>query len=187
MLVTHPRSTSSLWCSTQALQPLFMLLLVSWCPTLTHANPYLSCFWSQVFTENDRLREFFSVLSTNIAEDGSVFVSTMEGILLSGCQLALPDTHTHTHTHTYSQELSPKSNPVKVPNTLIFSETHYSTQPTDFPQKHNTQLNTLISTETHYSTQHTDFQRGILNPDVFNVYVLQESSTPSMGYSGTLR
>ncbi|XP_012676893.2 gamma-glutamyl hydrolase [Clupea harengus] len=33
----------------------------------------------KVFTENDRLREFFSVLSTNIAEDGSVFVSTMEG------------------------------------------------------------------------------------------------------------
>ncbi|XP_076126380.1 gamma-glutamyl hydrolase isoform X1 [Alosa pseudoharengus] len=33
----------------------------------------------KVFQENARLREFFSVLSTNVAEDGLVFVSTMEG------------------------------------------------------------------------------------------------------------
>lgn len=33
----------------------------------------------KVFEENALLREFFSVLSTNVAEDGKVFVSTMEG------------------------------------------------------------------------------------------------------------
>ncbi|XP_063050704.1 gamma-glutamyl hydrolase [Engraulis encrasicolus] len=33
----------------------------------------------EVFRGNSRLNDFFSILSTNVADDGSVFVSTMEG------------------------------------------------------------------------------------------------------------
>lgn len=36
----------------------------------------------QSFQENEKLRSFFSLLSTNIAENGAHFVSTFEGNLI---------------------------------------------------------------------------------------------------------
>lgn len=33
----------------------------------------------QTFQENEKLQNFFSILSTNIAKDGAHFVSTIEG------------------------------------------------------------------------------------------------------------
>ena len=35
--------------------------------------------FSQNFQENENLQSFFSILSTNVAENGAHFVSTIEG------------------------------------------------------------------------------------------------------------
>ena len=112
MGVTHPRSTSSLWCSTQALQPLFMLLLVSWCPTLTHANPY-SCqplpklfLVPGVYGEWQTEGVLFCVIHKHCW--GRISLCLNNGRYPS---FRLPTgsprhthTHTHTHTHKYNKQ-----------------------------------------------------------------------------------
>ena len=49
----------------------------------------LKC-WSfiQTFAKNEKLRRFYTILSTNVAENGATFVSTMEGIQCFGCVIS---------------------------------------------------------------------------------------------------
>ena len=39
----------------------------------------------QTFAENEKLHTFYTILSTNVADNGATFVSTMEGIQCFGC------------------------------------------------------------------------------------------------------
>lgn len=53
----------------------------------------------QDFGENEKLSNFFSILSTNVAENGAEFVSTIEGQLIILCELIKQSFHPNQYCH----------------------------------------------------------------------------------------